>query len=98
MASTVQAVLKQARCHNMQSIAIPLIGAGQAGWPPKLAAKIHIEQLLKFASTPGSVKVNSCWRCDCALHLHAVQATVLCKEMHLRADQGDVCASAPQEL
>jgi O-acetyl-ADP-ribose deacetylase (regulator of RNase III) len=32
----------------MQSIAMPLIGHGVAGWPAKLAAQIHVEQVLRF--------------------------------------------------
>jgi O-acetyl-ADP-ribose deacetylase (regulator of RNase III) len=48
LGSTVRSVLREAAAHNMQSIAMPLIGHGVAGWPAKLAAQIHVEQVLRF--------------------------------------------------
>jgi O-acetyl-ADP-ribose deacetylase (regulator of RNase III) len=52
--------MTMAAAHGMQSIAMPLIGHGLAGWPAKLAAQIHAEQVVQFfkASTAAcSVKV-----------------------------------------
>ena len=52
--------MTMAAAHGMQSIAMPLIGHGLAGWPAKLAAQIHVEQVVQFfkASTAAcSVKV-----------------------------------------
>ncbi len=58
LASTVQSVLAQAAAKGMHSLAMPLIGAGLAGWPPKLAAQVHVAQVLKFTgSTASSLKV-----------------------------------------
>lgn len=54
LASTVQSVLAQAAAKGMQSVAMPLIGAGRAGWPPKLAAQVHVAQVLKFTGSTGS--------------------------------------------
>ncbi|DBB13513.1 TPA: Poly (ADP-ribose) polymerase, variant 4 [Trebouxia sp. C0006] len=54
LASTVQSVLAQAAAKGMQSVAMPLIGAGLAGWPPKLAAQVHVAQVLKFTGSTGS--------------------------------------------
>ncbi|DBB08229.1 TPA: hypothetical protein ACH3X3_008408 [Trebouxia sp. C0006] len=51
--------MTMAAAHGMQSIAMPLIGHGLAGWPAKLAAQIHVEQVVQFfkASTAAcSVK------------------------------------------
>ena len=48
LGKTVKSVLKEAASHGMQSIAMPLIGHGEAGWPAKLAAQIHVEQVLRF--------------------------------------------------
>ena len=53
LASTVQSVLAQAAAKGMHSVAMPLIGAGLAGWPPKLAAQEHVAQVLKFGRTAG---------------------------------------------
>ena len=52
--------MTMAAAHGMQSIAMPLIGHGLAGWPAKLAAQIHVEQIVQFfkASTAAcSLKV-----------------------------------------
>ena len=58
LARTVQSVLAQAAAKGMQSVAMPLIGAGLAGWPPKLAAQVHVAQVLKFMGSTGlSLKV-----------------------------------------
>ena len=54
LVSTVQSVLAQAAAKGMQSLAMPLIGAGLAGWPPKLAAQVHVAQVLKFTGPTGS--------------------------------------------
>lgn len=48
LGKTVKSVLKEAAAHGMQSVAMPLIGHGNAGWPAKLAAQIHVEQVLRF--------------------------------------------------
>lgn len=58
LASTVLAVLREASRWGMQSVAMPLIGAGAAGWPPKLAADIHIAQLLELASGTSSITLK----------------------------------------
>lgn len=45
---------------GMQSVAMPLVGAGRAGWPAKLAAKVQMEQVLQFinaATAASSLKV-----------------------------------------
>jgi len=39
----------------MQSIAMPLIGAGRAGWPAKLAAQIHIAEVVKLMDSGKAV-------------------------------------------
>ena len=52
-ASTVRSVLQAAAEDGMQSVAMPLIGCGNAGWPIKLAAQINVEQVLDFLSTDG---------------------------------------------
>lgn len=58
LASTIQSVLAQAAAKGMHSVAMPLIGAGLAGWPPKLAAQVHVAQVLKFTGSTGlSLKV-----------------------------------------
>lgn len=54
LASTVRSALAMAAAGGMQSIAMPLIGNGVAGWPTKEAAKVHIEQVLGFF-TAGTV-------------------------------------------
>lgn len=54
LASTVQSVLAQAAAKGMHSVAMPLIGAGLAGWPSKLAAQVHVAQVLKFTGSTGS--------------------------------------------
>lgn len=51
LASTVQNVLAQAARNGMQSIAMPLIGNGNAGWPTALAAQAHLQGLLQFVAT-----------------------------------------------
>ena len=48
LGSTVRSVLREATAHGMQSIAMPLIGHGLAGWPAHLAAQIHVQQVLRF--------------------------------------------------
>jgi O-acetyl-ADP-ribose deacetylase (regulator of RNase III) len=48
LASTVRSVLTMAAAHGMQSVAMPLIGHGLAGWPANLAAGVHVEQALRF--------------------------------------------------
>lgn len=53
LASAIQSVLTQAAAKGIQSVAMPLIGAGLAGWPPKLAAQVHVAQVLKFAGSTG---------------------------------------------
>ncbi|KAA6427151.1 MAG: RNase III inhibitor [Trebouxia sp. A1-2] len=53
LASTIQSVLAQAAAKGMHSVAMPLIGAGLAGWPPKLAAQVHVAQVLKFTGSTG---------------------------------------------
>ncbi|DBA92767.1 hypothetical protein WJX77_000576 [Trebouxia sp. C0004] len=53
LASTVQSVLTQAAAKGMHSVAMPLIGAGLAGWPPKLAAQVHVAQVWKFSGSTG---------------------------------------------
>ena len=61
LASTVQAVLAEAAGNGLQSVAIPLIGNGNAGWPTALAAKAHIEALMQFVAaikTPSGLKVS----------------------------------------
>ncbi len=62
LGSTVQSVLAQAEAHGMQSIAMPLIGHGLAGWPAKLAARLHVEQVLCFFKAaqagPSSLQVH----------------------------------------
>ena len=62
LGSTVQSVLAQAEAHGMQSIAMPLIGHGLAGWPAKLAARVHVEQVLRFCKAgqagPSSLQVR----------------------------------------
>ncbi len=60
LGSTVRSVLREAAAHGMQSIAMPLIGHGLAGWPAKLAAQIHVQQVLRFFNSckaSPSVKV-----------------------------------------
>ncbi len=61
LGSTVQSVLAQPEAHGMQSIAMPLIGHGLAGWPAKLAAQVHVEQVLRFFKAaqagPSSLQV-----------------------------------------
>ena len=61
--STVQSALAQAEAHGMQSIAMPLIGHGLAGWPPHLAARVHVEQVLRFFTAaqagPSSLQVST---------------------------------------
>ena len=68
LASTVKAVLAQAAKHSMQSIAMPLIGAGAAGWPPQLAAKIHMEQVLEFVSQSSPLQA-----CAAPFHVSSLQ-------------------------
>ena len=49
LAKAVQSVLAKAKAEGMESVAIPVIGNGNAGWPTELAAKVHVEEALKFA-------------------------------------------------
>ena len=55
LGSTVQSALAQAEAHGMQSIAMPLIGTGRAGWPAKLAALIHIAEVIKLMNSGKAV-------------------------------------------
>ena len=48
LGSTVRSVMTMAAAHGMHSIAMPLIGSGLAGWPAKLAARVHVEQVVQF--------------------------------------------------
>lgn len=69
LGSTVRSVMTMAAAHGMHSIALPLIGSGLAGWPAKLAAQIHVEQVVQFfkASTAAcSLKVPH-KSCACVL-------------------------------
>ena len=60
LVDTVHSVLTTAAAAGLESIAIPLIGSGNAGWAVKLAAEARIEGVLQFAkasSTATSLKV-----------------------------------------
>lgn len=57
LARTVQSALAQAEAHGMQSIAMPLIGAGRAGWPVQLAAQIHVAEVVKLKASGNGVTV-----------------------------------------
>ena len=62
LASTVQSVLTSAASKGMQTVAMPLIGTGQAGWPKKLAAQVCLAVVSTFVNaSPGSVKVMHIW-------------------------------------
>ncbi len=65
LGSTVQSALAQAEAHGMQSMAMPLIGAGRAGWPAKLAAQIHIAEVVKLMD---SRKAATSLQVKCACH------------------------------
>lgn len=63
LASTVRSALALAAAEGMQSIAMPLIGNGRAGWPAKAVAKVHVEQVLEFfnsATASTALKVLVC--------------------------------------
>lgn len=64
LASTVQSVLAAAADHGMQSVAMPLMGSGRAGWPVTLAAHIHSAEVLDFIQ---SGKAGSMVRLNTAL-------------------------------
>jgi len=64
LASTVRSALAQAEVHGMQSIAMPLIGAGRAGWPAKLAAQIHIAEVVKLMDS-GKAVTSLQVKCAC---------------------------------
>ena len=51
MQSMVQAILTVAADAKVDSIALPLLGCGQAGWPIALAAKAQIAELVEAALT-----------------------------------------------
>ena len=63
------AVLTEASRWGMQSVAMPLIGAGAAGWPSKLAADIHIAQLLELTSGTSNI----------TLKVQSLTAAALCR-------------------
>lgn len=49
MQSMVQAVLDVAAQAGVTAIAMPLLGAGKAQWPVRLAAKAHAAKILNAA-------------------------------------------------
>jgi O-acetyl-ADP-ribose deacetylase (regulator of RNase III) len=68
--SSVQAALKIASDHNLDSIAFPAIGAGVGGLSEEQSAKAIVEGISHYTRTPGSVKeitlvgLNK-YVCDC---------------------------------
>lgn len=59
LASTVQSVLATAAAKGMQSVAMPLIGTGVAGWPKQLAAEVCLAEVSTFLRAgPSSLKVS----------------------------------------
>ena len=64
LASTVQTVLAQAAGNGLQSVAIPVTDADNAGWPTGLAAEAHVQGLLHFvasAKNSSLLKVTLTW-------------------------------------
>ena len=59
LAATVQSVLATAAAKGMDSVAMPLIGTGVAGWPKQLAAEVCLAEVLIFLrAAPSSLKVS----------------------------------------
>ncbi len=48
---TVQAVLQAVKVAKVESVAVPLLGAGAAGWPTALAAKALVGQVVEMISS-----------------------------------------------
>ena len=77
MRRMVWSVLDVAAQARVTSVALPLLGAGIAGWPIAVAAKAHIEEVLEMAEQDlagSSLKVGlyfscsiylSCCHCSC---------------------------------
>lgn len=58
LASTVQSVLSSAAARGLESVAMPLIGTGLAGWPKQLAAQLCLAEVAKFTkAVTSSLKV-----------------------------------------
>lgn len=60
LVDTVHSVLTTTAAAGLESVALPLIGSGNAGWAVQLAAEAHIEALLQFVNaknTASSLKV-----------------------------------------
>ena len=58
--SVVQSVLAEAAALQVESLALPLVGAGKANWPPALAAKTQVAAISAMAQEGrcGSLKVS----------------------------------------
>lgn len=85
--NTVRSVLRAASAHGMQSIAMPLIGHGLAGWPAKLAAQTHVQQVLRFfnsTTSAASLKVLSSVLLPIDSHPAAGRAPAYCHESEVR--------------
>ena len=54
-ASTVRSVLQKAADTGMVSLAMPLIGSENAGWPVKEAAEVLVEELKGFFDCRSAV-------------------------------------------
>ena len=59
LTSTVHSVLVTAAARGMESIAMPLIGTGLAGWPKQLAAEVCLAEVSSFLrAAPSSLRVS----------------------------------------
>ena len=59
LASTIRSVLATAAAKGMESVAMPLIGTGVAGWPKQLAAELCLTEVSLFLRAgPSSLKVT----------------------------------------
>lgn len=59
LTSTVHSVLTTAQAKGMESIAMPLIGTGLAGWPKQLAAEVCLAEVSSILrAAPSSLKVS----------------------------------------
>ena len=77
--SVVRSVLADAAALHVQSLALPLIGAGKANWPPELAAKTQVAAISAMAHEGrcGALRVShhatdrALWPVDCMRPRHS---------------------------
>lgn len=81
--STVHSVLATAAARGMESVAMPLIGTGLAGWPKPLAAEVCLAEVSSFLrAAPSSLRVSeddaALPACSC-FRFHNLQPLQACR-------------------